>query len=54
MNIRFAAKPLVLTVALMFVGGVGLALRAAEKGKDKNKDKAELRAPLLVVDVLEE
>ena len=49
MNIRFAAKPLVLTVALMFVGGVGLALRAAEKGKDKNKDKAELRAPLVVV-----
>lgn len=49
MNTRFAAKPLVLTVALMFVGGVGLALRAAEKGKDKNKDKAELRAPLVVV-----
>ena len=49
MNIRFAAKTLVLTTALMFVGGAGLALRAAEKGKDKNKDKAELRAPLLVV-----
>ncbi len=49
MNTRFAAKTLVLTTALMFVSGAGLALRAAEKGKDKNKDKAELRAPLLVV-----
>lgn len=49
MNTRFVAKTLVLTTALMFVSGAGLALRAAEKGKDKNKDKAELRAPLLVV-----
>lgn len=49
MNTRFAAKTLVLTTALLFVGGAGLALRAAEKGKDKNKDKAELRAPLVVV-----
>jgi hypothetical protein len=38
MNTRFAAKTLVLTTALLFVGGAGLALRAAEKGKDKNKD----------------
>jgi hypothetical protein len=49
MNTCFAAKTLVLTTALLFVGGAGLALRAAEKGKDKNKDKAELRAPLVVV-----
>ena len=49
MNTRFAAKTLFLTAALTFVDGAGLALRAAEKGKDKNKDKAELRAPLVVV-----
>lgn len=49
MNIRFAAKTLFLIAALMFVDGAGLALRAAEKSKDKNKDKTELRAPLVVV-----
>ena len=49
MNTRFTAKTLLLTTALTFVSGTGLALRGAEKGKDKNREKAELRAPLVVV-----
>lgn len=44
----FAARTLLLTAALSLTAGAGLTLHAADKGKDKEKDKAEVRAPLVL------
>lgn len=46
MNTRLAAQTLLLTAVLSLLGGTGPALRAADKGKDK--EKSEPRVPLVV------
>lgn len=48
MTTRIPTKTAAYTLVLLLLGGAGLAVHAAEKGKAKDKEKAEPRAPLVL------
>lgn len=48
MTTRFTTKTVALSLAFSLLAGAGPAVHAAEKGKAKDKEKAEQRAPLVL------
>jgi serine protease Do len=48
MTTRFTIKTVAFSLVLSLLAGAGLAVHAAEKGKAKDKEKAEPRAPLVL------